>query len=181
MPIACYSITMNSKLLSLALGLFALCLPVALAAEETDVKEMPTEISEPPYEVGELPQIQGYYIERGEELPSINFRIVRNKLRIYWIDADGLIAEPETTEAIVRFRGSVKGRPYHKLSKLSGDAGLGSPGIMSPPHLYNVSLNLKLPGDAEYTTYAFRYTPSMDKATDPEIPSAEDGTKTKSK
>lgn len=163
---------MKSKFLSFLLGIFSLMLAVVLHADEE--KEMPTEISEPPYEVGQLPRIQGYYIERGEEQSSINFRIVDNKLHLYWIDADGLIAEPETADAIVRFRGSVSGRRFHRLVKVDDDAGLASPGIAVRPHLYNVSLNLKFSGDDEYTTYTFRYTPDMDEAKDPELPEVTD-------
>ena len=63
---------------------------------------VPTEISDPPYAVGQLPSTQGYYIKRPEQT-SINYRIVENKIRVYWIDENGLIAEPELTLGNVRF------------------------------------------------------------------------------
>ena len=141
---------------------------------------MPTEISEPPYEVGQLPQIQGYYIERADA-PQINFRIVGNKIHLYWIDVDGLIAEPEASEATVRFTGSVRGRSFHQLKKAADDAGLTAPGIMPPPHLYNVILNIKNPEDGTFKTHTFRYLPEMDTATDPEITPGALKTETKPK
>jgi ATP-dependent Clp protease protease subunit len=135
-----------------------------MSAEEA--KEIPTEVSEPPYEVGELPSEQGYYLERADA-PSINFRIVGNKIRIYWIDADGLIAEPETAAGSVRFTGSVRGRPYHRVELLSDDAGLGAKGIIPPPHIYNVILTLEKPDSDELDSFSFRYIATMDSPVDP--------------
>lgn len=130
--------------------------------------EIPTEVSEPPYEVGDLIVETGYYIERGDEEPKINLRIEGNNFRLYWIDANGLIAEPEYADAVVRLTGSVRGRPYHKMELLPGGAGLGSSILVVPPHIFNVVLVL-LPEeeDTEPTIYSFRYTPELDVVTDP--------------
>ncbi len=158
------------KIPNLLLALLCLCLPISLFSQESEaeVVEIPTEVSEPPYEVGNLVTESGYYIERGDEEPKINLRIVGNKFRLYWIDDNGLIAEPEYQEAVVRLKGSVRGRPYHNLTPLPGGAGLGSPGLVVPPHIYNVALVL-IPADesAELATYNFRYTATMDVETDP--------------
>jgi hypothetical protein len=157
---------------NILLALLGICLPFALCGQDADTttvqKDIPTEVSEPPYEVGDLVLETGYYIERGEEPPKINLRIEDNKFRLYWIDGDGLIAEPEYTGAVVRLTGSVRGRPYHKLERLPGGAGLGSSLLVVPPHIFNVVLVL-LPedADAEPVSYHFRYTPEFDAVTDP--------------
>jgi hypothetical protein len=130
-------------------------------------KTIPTEISSPPYAVGDLVVEQGYYIDRGEGETRINLRFFENKFRLYWIDQDGLIAEPEASTAIVRLTGSVRGRSYHSLSPLPEGAGLGAPGIMVPPHTFNVILHIPEAPDREEFTRSFRYTPSMDEAVDP--------------
>ncbi len=146
------------------LALFALSLPLSAdetAPVEVEEKVIPTEISEPPYEVGQLPSQQGYYIER-EGQTSINFRIVANKMRVYWIDEDGLIAEPEATVGNVRFSGLSKKRDYFGLTPLAGDVGLGSEGIVRLPHLFNVVLYLKTGESETGESHTFRYLISMD-------------------
>lgn len=153
---------MKLTTLALCFGLFACGLP--LGAEEA--REIPTEVSEPPYEVGELVTVQGYYIERADA-PSINFRIINNKIRIYWIDADGLIAEPESAAGTVRFTGAAHGRAYHRVKLLGEDAGLGGQGILPPPHIYNVILTLEKPDSDELDSFSFRYVPAMDAPVDP--------------
>ena len=52
------------------------------------------EPSEPPYEVGARPLESGHIIER-KGAPDLNFRIVENRMRLYWLDEDGLVMEPE--------------------------------------------------------------------------------------
>lgn len=139
----------------------------APAAAEGEAPEIPTEVSEPPYAVGDLVVEQGYYIDRGEGMSRINLRFEGNKFRLYWIDENGLIAEPEASEAFVRLVGSVRGRSYHKLSPLTEGGGLGAPGIMVPPHTYSLILHIPETSDRAEMTQNFRYSPSMDKAVDP--------------
>ncbi|HBR93114.1 MAG TPA: hypothetical protein DEA90_03010 [Opitutae bacterium] len=146
--------------------LLVLLSSLSLCAQEEPV-ELPTEVSEPPYELGDLVTEQGYYVDRGEEEPRINLRIVDNRLRLYWIDENGLIAEPETETATVRFTGVVRGRSYHHLKLLPDGFGLGAPGILPPPHLYNVILVLPAVDGEEPVSYSFRYQPSMDTEVDP--------------
>ena len=154
----------------------ALCL--SLIAEETkpevsvEVIVIPTEISEPPYEVGQLPSEQGYYIER-EDQTTINFRIVGNKMRIYWIDENGLIAEPESTGGSVRLKGKPKIRDYFALAPLAGDAGIGSAGIVKPPHFFTVFLSLKQPDSEELVTNSFSYSNAMDQPVDDKEPKSD--------
>lgn len=154
---------------STCLALLLFCLPAqAEDAEDAEVAtEVPTEISQPPYEVGDLVVVQGYYIDRGEDVPKLNFRIVDNLLRVYWIDADGLIAEPEHTIGSVRFSGSYRGRPYHGLTTLPSGSGLGAPGVMPPPHIYNVIVAFPPVDDGEPVSHRFRYIQSMDTPVDP--------------
>ena len=135
----------------------------ALFGQESEEVVIPTEISQPPYQVGNLISEQGYYIANGDG-SSINFRIVDNKIRIYWLDVNKLIMEPAAATASVRFTGSVKGRSFHQAVSLQGDVGLGSPAIMPPPHIYNVILALQDESGETYTSHAFRYTPDMDVA-----------------
>ena len=151
---------MKSRIPTLCLALFALSLPL-VAEEVVEEKVIPTEISEPPYQVGELPSTQGYYIARADQT-SINYRIVNNKMRVYWIDEDGLIAEPEATGGNVRFRGQPKIRDFYGLIPLRGDVGLGSEGIGRPPHLFNVVLYLTTGESDKGDTHPFRYLVSMD-------------------
>jgi len=126
----------------------------------TEAKEIPAETGEPPYEVGELLDDKGYTIER-EEQPDLNFRIVNNRIRLYWIDEDRLIVEPDADEAVVRFRGSVRGRSYHRLKPLSEDTGLGAVGILPPPHILDTILIVGRDTGGEPVSHFFRYTPEM--------------------
>jgi hypothetical protein len=154
-PVACF-----------ALG--ALSLPIAaeqLVPAEVEEKVIPTEISEPPYQVGQLPSQQGYYIERPGQ-SSINFRIVANKIRIYWIDADGLIAPPESSAGNVRLNGKPKIRSYFNLQPISAAAGLGAKGIVRPPHIFNTVLYLNQAEGGGGELHTFRYLMSMGAPTE---------------
>lgn len=134
------------------------------AQEVTAEVVIPTEISEPPYEVGDLISEQGYTITK-DDGSFINFRIVANKIRIYWLDENKLIMEPPAVAATVRFTGSVRGSPYHRALPLEGDVGLGAPGVVPPPHSWNVILSIQnSEAEDDYTTYNFRYVPAMDQA-----------------
>lgn len=148
-----------------------------LLAQEADSEEkvIPTEVSQPPYEVGDLVYVQGYYIER-EDQTSINLRFIENKIRIYWIDEDGLIAEPEAHEGNIRFKGSVRGKPFNGLSLLNNEPALGAAGLITAPHIFNVILNLKSLESGALETYTFRYLSSMDeKKQPPALEGTEDG------
>lgn len=127
-----------------------------------EVLELP-EPSSPPFEVGALPVEAGYTIER-EDAPNIIFRIIENKMRLYWLDENGLIMEPEVDAATIRFDQTnlpETTRDYHRLKRLSGDTALGSPYFLRPPHWYHVTLVLKDPKTEEISSYRFRYLPSM--------------------
>lgn len=168
---------MNYKTLPLCLSLLLAATSANVWAEEAAKAEevvIPTEVSEAPYEVGQLPMEQGYYIDRGEGATKINFRIVDNKPRLYWIDENGLIAEPEAKVATIRLIGKVRGRPYQQLTKLAADAGLGGMGILPPPHVFRVDLVIEDPEDStNITSHNFRYTVEMDIAKEPETAEAE--------
>jgi hypothetical protein len=140
--------------------IFAIFLMFSAALFAQEEEAVMPEPSQPPFEVGALPVEGGYTIER-DGLPNLNFRIVDSKIRIYWIDEDGLIAEPDVDMVVVRFTGSVRGRAYHQLQKLSGDVGLGSSFNVLRPHLYNVLVVVRVPDAEEPETYHFRYTPAM--------------------
>ncbi|MFU8847843.1 MAG: hypothetical protein ACNA77_03900 [Opitutales bacterium] len=129
--------------------------------------EIPTEVSDPPYAVGDLVMEQGYYLDRGEEETRINLRFEGNRIRLYWIDENGLIAEPEAEEAVVRFIGSVRGRRLHQLTPLAKGAGLGSPTIMPPPHIYNMVLHIPASGKRSEISHSFRYTADLSVPVDP--------------
>jgi hypothetical protein len=160
------------KLFRFFLVVFILCFRLAAQAEEvtktaTEELVIPTVVSKPPYNVGDLVAEQGYYIDGAGDGLRINFRIVDNKLRVYWVDGNGLIAEPLYTSAVVRFSGSVRGRSYHRLNLLPSGAGLGAPGVILPPHLYNVFLIFPAVGSEEAISHSFRYTPALDAVVDP--------------
>ncbi|MEM1222216.1 MAG: hypothetical protein AAGH40_05590 [Verrucomicrobiota bacterium] len=170
----------SSALIFLAFILSWMLVPLAAQTEpeqaepEPEEKELPTEVSDPPYEVGDLVVEQGYYINRGAEQTSINFRIVDNKIRIYWIDSNGLIAEPESAKGSVRFRGSVRGRSFFSLKLADEGSGLiGIPGSVLAPHIYNINMFLEESESKEPLSFSFRYTPSLDAITIPEIPVAQ--------
>jgi hypothetical protein len=152
---------MKSRIPALCLAFVALSLP--LTAEETAVEEkVIPEVSEPPYAVGDHATIQGHYIDLEEGI-SLNFRLVKNKVRVYWVDVDGLIVEPQSTGGSLRFRGSVRGPAYHGLALQSNEAALGSTsGLVLAPHIFNVILNLKPLEGEDLNAYTFRYLPSMD-------------------
>ncbi len=81
--------------------IFALLLPLHAqepTSEESaveDEKELP-EFSDPPYTVEERATIQGHYISLGEDI-SLNFRMLDNRMYVYWVDVDDLIMEPQAT------------------------------------------------------------------------------------
>lgn len=119
------------------------------------------EPSEPPFKVGDLPLKSGFIIER-EDAPDLNFRIVDNRMRLYWIDENGLIMEPTVSEVTLRFADS-SGRDYHRLKRVPGDTGLGSPYIVAPPHRYYITLLVKPVDSEEVESFRFRYMPTMDE------------------
>lgn len=129
--------------------------------------DIPTEVSEPPYTVGDLVVEQGYYLDRGEGQTRINLRFFENKFRLYWIDENGLVAEPEAEEAVVRLVSSTRVRNLHNLSRLPEGAGLGAPALIFPPHTFNLVLHIPEAPERPELTHGFRYTPSMDEAVDP--------------
>lgn len=152
--------------LKIALGMLLGVVPlVAQDASEAappaaGEKVIPTEISEPPYTVGDLSASIGHIIDDDGFGNKISFRIVDNKIRIYWLDSDNLIIEPPYASGSVRFTGSNPGKAFHSVSRMSGDVGLGAPGILRPPHILNVILALKDPGSEDFKSFAFRYTPA---------------------
>jgi hypothetical protein len=153
--------------LILTLFLFFGLVPLIDAQEE--LAELP-EPSEPPFDVGDLPLESGYTVER-QGAPDLNFRIVNNRMRLYWIDEDGLIMEPEVPAVSLRFdersiRETV--RSFHRLKRLADDTGLGSPYLLVVPHRYYVTLLIKSPDSEEVESYRFRYLPSMDAVASPE-------------
>jgi predicted amidohydrolase len=143
--------------------MFFLGWALTLFAQE-DLIVLP-EPSEPPFKVGDLPLESGYTIER-KEAPDLNFRIVNNRMRLYWIDDNGLIMEPEVSAVSLRFdersiRDTV--RSFHRLKRLPDDTALGSPYILVVPHRYYVTLLITPPGSEEVQSYRFRYLPDMDE------------------
>ena len=117
--------------------------------------------AEAPFEVGDRIPPRGHTIERADAA-DINFRFVEGRIRVYWVDGDGLVVEPESRSGSVRFRGSVRGRPYHQLKQQTDEAALGAPYRVPPPHSLNVLLYLE-GADGGSESFAFRYVPSMDE------------------
>ena len=145
--------------------IFALLLPLQAqesTSEESagkDEKELP-EVSDPPYSVGDRATMQGHYIPLVDDI-SLNFRVLDNRMFVYWVDADDLIVEPQATAGNVRFIASVRGKIYYSMVALENEDGLGSQGgPVIPPHLFTVILNLEK-ADSEFDTYTFRYTQAM--------------------
>ncbi|TVP76967.1 MAG: hypothetical protein EA353_11265 [Puniceicoccaceae bacterium] len=129
---------------------------------------IPTEVSEPPYSVGDLVMEQGYYIDRGEGETRINLRFFENRLRLYWIDENGLIAEPESSEATVRFLGTIGTQQrYNLLVSLPEGAGLGAPGLVPPPHIFNLILHIPASGERGELTHNIRYIAALNEPVDP--------------
>ena len=121
-------------------------------------KELP-EYSHPPFSVGDRAIIQGYYQPLADGI-SLNFRILNNRMFVYWVDEDDLIVEPEASSGNVRFLARVRGRSFFEMEPLSGEAGLGSVGgPVLKPHNFTVILNLKKEGSEELEKYpSFRHT-----------------------
>lgn len=161
-------ISQTTRLCALTLAVLGLCSGTPLLAQETEEKVIPTEVSEPPYSVGDLVVKQGYYIEQGNDQPRINFRLENNQIRIYWIDADGLIAEAGAVGGSINFEGpSVRGNPFHRLQPLPEKSGLAGQRPVFPPHTFFVRLVLEQSGAAQPAAYSFRYNPALDQATEP--------------
>lgn len=140
--------------------------PLLVAQEELVLPEP----SEPPFEVGDLPLKSGYTIER-EDAPDLNFRIVDNKMRLYWLDEEGLVMEPEVKVVSLRFdersiRDTV--RSFYRLQRLSDDTALGSPYNLPVPHRYYVTILIKPSDSDEVESHRFRYLPAMDEVLPPE-------------
>lgn len=146
----CYYLFASLLLLNLASSL--------QAQEATDVAAK--EISEPPYVVGDLANEAGYYLdlEAGERM---NFRMVGTKIRVYWIDAEGLVMEPKGSSGNVRFNKTQSGRKFYQLAPIAGEAGLGSPEVIRFPHTFNLVLNVKDGETGQVATYPFRYIQTM--------------------
>lgn len=142
----------------------AFLIPVFVAAEVPET-EPPTP-SLPPYSVGALPLESGLTINRSDR-PDLNLRFVDNKMRVYWIDEDGFVTEPDANEVTIRFNRVSRGRDYHRLSRLDAEAGFGTTYIVPPPHLYNGVLVLNSSDREEPEVHAFRYTADMDAVAEP--------------
>ena len=125
---------------------------------EAEEKELP-EYSNPPYSIGDRAIIQGHYISLADDI-ALNFRILNNRMCVYWVDADDLIVEPQALSGNVRFLAGVRGRNYYAMEPLPGEAGLGSVGgPVLEPHNFTVILSLKKEGSEEFKTYPnFRHT-----------------------
>ncbi|MGB0415935.1 MAG: hypothetical protein ACPGKS_03730 [Coraliomargarita sp.] len=143
----------------LAFWILVLGLHAQPTAEITD-KEIPEEESEPPFKVGDLAIRAGYYLDLGEGM-KLNFRMVGTKMRLYWIDGDGLVVEPPSKAGNVRFRKSVNGKKLYDLKPVDGGSGLGHPQYIPYPHTFNLVLNVKDPESGELKTYPFRYNQPM--------------------
>jgi len=140
--------------------------PLLVAQEEP----VPPEPSEPPFKVGDLPLKSGYTIER-EGAPDLNFRIIDNKMRLYWLDEEGLVMEPEVPAVSLRFdersiRDTV--RSFHRLKPVPGDTALGTSYNLSVPHRYYITLLIKPSDSDELESHRFRYLPAMDEVVPPE-------------
>ncbi len=143
---------------------FALLLPLYAQESTTDnsvaeeKKELP-EYSHPPYSVGDRAVIQGYYEPLADGI-SLNFRILDNRMFVYWVDEDDLVVEPQASSGNVRFIAGVRGKNYYAMEPLLGEAGLGSVGgPVLEPHNFTVILSLKKEGSDEFETYPnFRHT-----------------------
>lgn len=131
-----------------------------LVAEEAPDPE-PPEPSLPPYSVGALPLDSGLMIERSDQ-PDLNFRFVDNKMRVYWIDDDGFVTEPDASEVTIRFTRSMRERDFYRLTRLNDEAGYGTTYVVPKPHIYNGVLVLDSSDRGEPEVHAFRYTADMD-------------------
>lgn len=155
---------MKLKLTLLCPLIFALLLPLHAqestsgdaAAEEE--KELP-EYSNPPYSVDDRAIIQGYYQALADGI-SLNFRILDNRMFVYWVDEDDLIVEPQAPSGNVRFLAGVRGKNYYAMEPLPGEAGMGSVGgPVLAPHNFTVILSLEKEGSEEFETCpTFRHT-----------------------
>ena len=143
-------------------------------------KELP-EYSNPPYVVGDRAIIQGYYISLEEGI-SLNFRILDNRVFVYWVDADDLIVEPQAKNGNIRFTPTGRTRrlplSLYEMEPLAGQDGLGTvSSTIFKPHLFNVVLSLGKADSEEFDTHAFRYVSAMNERRETrELIESEDGT-----
>lgn len=149
---------MKLKTIILCPLFLALLLPIQ-AQEPTaeEEKELP-EYSHPPYSIDDRAVIQGYYQPLADGI-SLNFRVLDNRMFVYWVDEDDLIVEPQAPSGNVRFLAGVRGKNYYAMEPLQGEAGLGSVGgPVLPPHNFTVILSMKKEDSEEFETYTFRHT-----------------------
>lgn len=100
-------------------------------------------------------------IERSDQ-PDLNLRFVDNKMRVYWIDDDGFVTEPDADGVSVRFDRVLRGRDFHRLKPLNDEAGYGTTYLVPKPHIYNGVLVLNSSDREEPEVHPFHYTADMD-------------------
>ena len=83
---------------------------------------------------GQLANRAGHTIDLAEGM-QLNFRMVGTQLRLYWLDADGLVVEPQSSAATIRFRKSIRGKKLFPLKPVSGDVALGHPASILSAYL----------------------------------------------
>jgi len=92
-------------------------------------------------------------------------------MRLYWLDEEGLVMEPEVPAVSLRFdersiRDTV--RSFHRLKPVPGDTALGTSYNLSVPHRYYITLLIKPSDSDELESHRFRYLPAMDEVVPPE-------------
>jgi len=126
-----------------------------------DEEELP-EYTDPPYSIGDRAFIQGYYLPLADDI-SLNFRVLNNRMFVYWVDADDLIVEPQASSGNVRFVAYFRARNFYELEPLNGEDGLGSVGgPIVAPHLFTAILSLEKGASEEFEAFNFRHTPGME-------------------
>lgn len=151
--------------------LFLSRLPLALALAgfllaplfAQDVTDEPAGPAEPPYKVGDLLQEGGYEIAL-DDGTAMNFRMVDDQIRLYFLDEDKKVIEPPYTSGSVRFADVKTGRNFYRIERLPEDLGLGSLVKKPRPHRSLVILTLDTGNPDEPKQFSFRYLPSMNPA-----------------
>jgi len=153
---------MKSHPFRLSAGLFfACCLFSGLFAEEA--AEEPAGPAEPPYKVGDLLQEGGYEVALDDGL-AMNFRMVDDQIRLYFLDEDKKVIEPLYTSGSVRFADIKSKRNFYPIQALPEDLGLGSEVRVPAPHRSFTILTFDTGNPDAPKQYSFRYLPSMNPA-----------------
>ena len=71
------------------------------------------------------------------------FRMVGSRMRVYWLDADGRVIEPQSPSGGMPISQAYPWSEGFPLQPVGGNVALGHPESIPYPHIFNLVLNLQ--------------------------------------